>query len=221
MDTMSEGVFCMADGKSKNMKLIVDAALKLFREKGYEHVSVNDICTEAGIARSTFYLCFSGKRQIIDRVIAGARLDREQFFGDFVAASNDFERMWILCDRYLTVAIEFGPELVATLFSLELSGELDILDLTHQVDEWMIQLCANAQKAGIILSPERAEVIAPLGVSMAYYTTYEWAKRRGSFDLRQVTRQRSESLLNVAPEHRMSDRSVYRVTGDTLAELAE
>ena len=195
----------MAEAKTRHEKQIIEAALKLFREKGYENVSVNDICKEAGIARSTFYLNFSNKREIIDKLIADARLDREVFFGDFVAAENDFERMWILCNRYLTVAIEFGPEMVATLFSMELIGELDILDLTHQVDEWMTQLCSNAKKAGIILSPEPAEIIAPMGVSMAYYTTYEWAKRRGSFDLRQVTRRRSEALLNVAPQYRMSD----------------
>ena len=195
----------MAEKRSKHEKQIIEAALKLFREKGYENVTVNDICTQAGIARSTFYINFSNKREIVDRLIADARLDREVFFGDFVAAENDFERMWILCDRYLTVALEFGPEVVATLFSMELMGEPDILDLTHQVDEWMIRLCSNAQKAGIILSPEPAEVIAPLGVSMAYYTTYEWAKRRGSFDLRRVTRRRSEALLNVAAEFRMSE----------------
>ena len=201
----------MADAKTKHTKVIIDAALRLFREKGYENVSVNDICSRAGIARSTFYLNFSGKRGIIDRVIADARLDREEFFGDFVVAENDFERMWILCNRYLTVAMEFGPEMTATLFSLELMGELNILDLTHQVDEWMIQLCRNAQRAGVILSPEPAEIIAPMGVSMAYYTTYEWAFRRGSFNLRQMTRRRAEALFNLAPTYRMSDEALGRL----------
>lgn len=195
----------MSELKSKHKKEITDAALRLFREKGYENVSVNDICSQARIARSTFYSNFSGKREIIDRVIADARLDREVFFGDFVAAANDFERMWILCNRYLTVAVEFGPELVSTLFSLELKGEIDILDLTHQVDDWMIKLCSNAQNAGIILSTEPAESIAPLGISIAYYTTYEWAKRKGAFDLRRVNRLRSEALFHIAPQYRMSD----------------
>lgn len=201
----------MAEANSKHAKIIVDAALKLFRESGYENVSVNDICREAGIARSTFYLTFSGKKEVIDKIIADARLNREDFFGDFVAADNDFERMWLLCNRYLTVAIDFGPEMVATLFSLELMGETDVLDLTHEVDEWMIQLCRNAQKAGIILTPEPAEIIAPLGVSMAYYNTYEWAKRKGSFNLRQVTRRRAEAMFNVAPQYRMSEKELKKL----------
>ena len=201
----------MAEAKVKHEKVIVQAALKLFRKEGYENVSVNDICKEAGIARSTFYLNFSNKREIVDKIIADARLNREDFFGDFVAAENDFERMWILCNRYLTVAMDFGPEMTATLFSLELMGETDILDLTHQVDEWMIQLLRNSQKAGIVLNNEPAEIMAPLGVSLAYYTTYEWAKRKGSFDLRQVTRRRAEAVFSVAPEYRMSEEEWKRL----------
>ena len=195
----------MAEAKTKQEKQISESALRLFREHGYENVSVGDICKAAGIARSTFYLTFPSKRAIIDKLIADARLDREDFFGDFVAAENDFERMWILCDRYLSVALGFGPEMTATLFSIELLENIDILDLTHEVDGWMIQLCRNAQKAGVIKNPEAAELIAPMSVSMAYYTTYEWAKRRGAFNLRQVTRRRSETFLNVAEEYRMSE----------------
>ncbi|MCI7369306.1 MAG: hypothetical protein MSM72_03090 [Firmicutes bacterium] len=118
--------------------------------------------------------------------------------------------MWILCNRYLTVAIEFGPELTGALLRLELMQELDILDATHKVDEWMIRLTANCQKSGVILSPEPAETIAPIGVDIAYYSTYEWCKKNGAFPLRQVVRRRAEAVYNVAPEYRMSE-----------AELAE
>lgn len=44
---------------------------------------------------------FAGKKEIIDRIAAAVKLDRSKFFGDFIAAPNDFERMWILCCRYL------------------------------------------------------------------------------------------------------------------------
>ena len=196
----------MTEPNSNHVKAICDAALKLFQKKGYDDVSVNDICKEAGIARSTFYLTFSNKKEIVAKLLDNARVNREDFFGEFVEADNDFERMWILCNRYLDVVIGFGPELTATVFELELMGELNILDLVHKIDEWMIKLCRNAQKAGIILSPEPAEIIAPISVSSAYYTTYEWAQRRGvGFDLRKATRRRAEAVLNVAPQYRMSE----------------
>lgn len=195
----------MPDSNTKFVKTIISAAIKLFKDKGYENVSVNDICKEAGIARSTFYLTFAGKKEIIDKILSDVRLDRDEFFGDFIVAENDFERMWILCNRYLTVAINFGPKLVGSLLRLELLGELDIMGMVHKVDEWMIKLLSNSQKTGVILSPEPAERIAPIGVDLAYYSTYEWCKKMGDFNLRQVVRRRAEEIYNVAPEWRMSE----------------
>lgn len=190
---------------------ITAAAVALFRKLGYEKTTVNDICREADIARSTFYLNFAGKKEIIGKILSDARLDREDFFDDFISAANDFERMWILCNRFLTVAIEFGPELTGALFRLELLQELDILDSTHKVDEWMIQLAANCQKAGVILNSEPAEVLAPIGVDIAYYTTYEWCKKKGAFPLRQAVRRREEAMYILVPECRMSDKELDRL----------
>ena len=201
----------MSEASTKSQKCIIESAIRLFKEKGYEAVSVNDICKTANIARSTFYLNFAGKKDIIVMILNDVRYDRDDFFGDFVAAANDFERMWILCNRYLTVAINFGPELTGALFRLELLEELDVMDTTHKVDEWMIQLTANAQKAGVILSHEPAEVIAPLGVDIAYYSTYEWCKRKGDFNLRQLVRRRAEAIYNLAPECRMSDAELAKL----------
>lgn len=201
----------MLNDTAKLQNRITAAAVALFRKLGYEKTTVKDICREADIARSTFYLNFAGKKEIIGKILSDARLDREDFFDDFISAANDFERMWILCNRFLTVAIEFGPELTGALFRLELLQELDILDSTHKVDEWMIQLAANCQKAGVILNSEPAEVLAPIGVDIAYYTTYEWCKKKGAFPLRQAVRRREEAMYILVPECRMSDEELDRL----------
>lgn len=201
----------MLNETAKLQNRIIAAAVALFRKLGYEKTTVNDICREADIARSTFYLNFAGKKEIIGKILSDVRLDREDFFDDFISAANDFERMWILCNRFLTVAIEFGPELTGALFRLELLQELDILDSTHKVDEWMIQLAANCQKAGVILNSEPAEVLAPIGVDIAYYTTYEWCKKKGAFPLRQAVRRREEAMYILVPECRMSDEELDRL----------
>ena len=201
----------MSDVNSKHVKPVIEIAVAMFRERGYENVSVNDICREAGIARSTFYTMFSGKKAIIDKILSDVRLDRDDFFGEFIAAANDFERMWILCLRYLAVAISFGPELTGTLFRLELMGELDILDTVHTIDEWFVTLTKNAQSSGVILGTDPPEMLAPLGVDIAYYTTYEWCKRGGSFDLRKTVRRRAEAVYAIAPEHRMSDEELEKL----------
>ena len=44
---------------------ILDAGRALFREKGYEATSINDIAARAGIAAGAFYLSFRSKRQLL------------------------------------------------------------------------------------------------------------------------------------------------------------
>lgn len=192
-------------------KHITERAVKLFRERGYENVSVNDICKASGIARSTFYLTFSGKKDIIDKMLSDVRLNRDEFFGEFIAAKNDFERMWILCYRYLAVAESNGPEVTGALFRLDLMNEINILDSVHGVDDWFVQMTKNAQDAGVILNTDPAETLAPLGVDIAYYTTYEWCKRKGAFNLRQTVRRRAEAVYGVAPEYRMTEEELNRL----------
>lgn len=48
---------------------ILDAAEKLFGEKGFDSTSTNDILNEVGIARGTLYYHFSSKEDILDAMI--------------------------------------------------------------------------------------------------------------------------------------------------------
>ena len=195
----------MSEISSKHIKSVIETAIELFKEKGYENVSVNDICKTAGVARSSFYLMFSGKKDIVDRILSDVRLDSNELTNDLITAKNDFERMWVLCNRYLKVANSFGPEMTGTMFRLELLDEIDLLDEVHKIDDWMIELTRNAQEMGVIKSPEPAEVIAPASVDIVYYATYEWCKSKGGFSLQRRARELSEAVLNVAPAYRWTE----------------
>lgn len=201
----------MSDAKGRQAKLIIDASIALFKAHGYENVSVNDICAKAGIARSTFYLTFSGKKDIIAKMLSNVRLNQDEFFSDFITAKNDFERMWIICCRYLDVAEANGPEVTGALLRLDLMGELDILDQIHSVDEWFVQLTSNCQQAGVMRSDESPEALSALGVNIAFYTTYEWCRCKGAFRLKPRVRRRAESVYAVAKELRMSEDELSRL----------
>jgi AcrR family transcriptional regulator len=50
--------------KEERRRQLLDAAVRAFGEKGYHQAQVSDIIKEAGVARGTFYLHFTGKREI-------------------------------------------------------------------------------------------------------------------------------------------------------------
>lgn len=55
---------------NKNKKKIIDCALKLINEKGYDNVSIQEITKEAGVSKGAFYIHFSSKEDLIEKNIS-------------------------------------------------------------------------------------------------------------------------------------------------------
>lgn len=49
---------------------ILDTAEELFRMKGYDKCTVNDILKEVGIAKGTFYHYFTSKEEVLDAIVS-------------------------------------------------------------------------------------------------------------------------------------------------------
>lgn len=184
---------------------IADAAVGLFRDRGYETVSVGDICAAAGVARSSFYRAFSCKNDIIRRIFEHTDANSIVSVEELLAAENDFDRMWIIGDRYISLSRSLGPELSNTFMCMTARGEIDLLALGHSVDSWFIRLTRNCQKTGIIRSKEPAELLGPLMVDMVYHELYVWGMRKGNYPIRARARLVTETLVNLAPEYRWTE----------------
>ena len=187
---------------SKNTEAIVNTALELFKSKGYVNVSVSDICRAASVPRSSFYSIFAGKEEIITYLLRNLKDDYQSVFSEFLNAKNDLDRIWLLYDRYLTLAMEFGPDLTGTLFSLELQKPVGVFEFFDAFNDWFVKLIRNCQEAGLIRNKNRPEDIVVLGVRIAVGAAYEWCLTGGGFDLREVALAEHEILYDVPPEYR-------------------
>ncbi|WP_096188766.1 TetR family transcriptional regulator [Evansella halocellulosilytica] len=54
--------------KERKYELLLDSAIKVMTEKGFEKTAVSQIVKEAGVAQGTFYLYFSSKSEIIPAI---------------------------------------------------------------------------------------------------------------------------------------------------------
>jgi AcrR family transcriptional regulator len=55
---------------------IYDSAMRLFRERGYDHVSVGDIASASGVSVPTFYAHFPSKEHIVMPIPSQEEIDR-------------------------------------------------------------------------------------------------------------------------------------------------
>ncbi|TWI71735.1 TetR family transcriptional regulator [Desulfobotulus alkaliphilus] len=77
-----------ASHKATTRQNILDAAIAIFREKGFQKTRVSDIVSAAGLAQGTFYLYFKSKEDIA-REICKSFMD--SFSGIVEADHNIFE----------------------------------------------------------------------------------------------------------------------------------
>ncbi|HEV3474545.1 MAG TPA: TetR/AcrR family transcriptional regulator [Actinomycetota bacterium] len=88
---------------------LMDAAVRVFVEKGIARTTVSDITQSAGVAKGTFYLYFTSKENLLGAL-------KERFVNDVLAhATSHYERVgredwWALADSIIESFTDFMLE---------------------------------------------------------------------------------------------------------------
>ena len=198
------GVFFVQSTSNRLKDDIAECARALFRDRGYDNVSVNEICEAAHTSRSVFYSVFKGKRAILDYVVSKPQQNDEESFRKFADAENDFERIWQLFDRFIDIALDFGPKLTSRLFIMQFDSPKGIRDAVHALDDLFATLAKNCAKNGIIETEEPPELLSRIATDLILHELYVWCSQDGNFSLRERARQYAEVAYHVKPQYRMT-----------------
>ena len=166
----------------KRQREIMDIALNLFSEKGFNETSLDDILNEAKIAKGTFYLHFKGKNDILNKIM-DSYLDKflhylsmlnialpiplfaiKQIYiklADFIYKSEDLKKFSKLTLR------EFAN------FSNDQKKKL--LTFFEKIDSLIVTYITKAQKIGKIRSDLSAEVMAMTTIGAGKELFFRWA----------------------------------------------
>ena len=183
---------------------IAKCAIELFKSEVYDSVSVNEICEKANVSRSVFYTMFKGKRGILDYVVSKPQQNDDEGFRLFADAENDFERIWQLFERFIFIALDFGPKLTSKLFIMQFESPQGIRDAVHALDDLFATLAKNCAKNGIIETEEPPELLSRISTDLIIHELYVWCSQNGNFSLRERARQYAEIAYHVKPQYRMT-----------------
>ena len=194
----------MQDLSHKVKENIAKCAIELFKSEVYDSVSVNEICEKANVSRSLFYTMFKGKRGILDYVVSKPQQNDDEGFRRFADAENDFERIWQLFERFISIALDFGPKLTSRLFIMQFESPQGIRDAVHALDDLFATLAKNCAKNGIIETEEPPELLSRIATDLIIHELYVWCSQNGNFSLRERARQYAEIAYHVKPQYRMT-----------------
>ena len=183
---------------------IAKCAIELFKSEVCDSVSVNEICEKANVSRSVFYTMFKGKRGILDYVVSKPQQNDDEGFRRFADAENDFERIWQLFERFIFIALDFGPKLTSRLFIMQFESPHGIRDAVHALDDLFATLAKNCAKNGIIETEEPPELLSRIATDLIIHELYVRCSQNGNFSLRERARQYAEIAYHVKPQYRMT-----------------
>lgn len=114
--------------KAQRRKEIIDAAEKLFFEKGYDNVSMNDISKVVELSKATLYLYFENKEELFFAIVLrGAQILYGIVLRESKKARTSFEKLAAFRDAYYEFSKEYSDYLKA--YNYLISGRFDLANI--------------------------------------------------------------------------------------------
>ena len=94
---MSESPDRRAIQRQKRRRQILEAALRVFAQKGFHTANVSDIAAEVGVSQGTIYWYFESKDELLREAVLSFFADFEQeAFGSMLGANTAVEKLFVL-----------------------------------------------------------------------------------------------------------------------------
>lgn len=127
---------------------ILDAALTLMREAGFEGVTVRDICKKAGITTGAFYHHFQSKEELFDKGFAPLDQYMEEALAD-QPADDPARRLKAILSHYAGFMENCG-ELAAQYYQRRLADPgVESLDASRYIRRALVDCFTQAKEQGI------------------------------------------------------------------------
>lgn len=173
----------------RTKRQLYQCAMKLFRERGFDRVSVDEIVREAGMAKGTFYIYFNTKSDIILEMLRQYDTYYDQIMAglpDDLSIDEQMEEIVKGACRFTEEVI--GLDLIRVLYVKQLTEGQEhpgLLNEDRALFRILSELLTEGQRAGIydpaLDVPDTTRLILH-GIRASFF---EWCSGRGQFDLTQ------------------------------------
>jgi len=166
---------------------IYKTALGLFRKKGFDVATVDEICKKAGVSKGTFYVYYESKEQVIYDLF----LTHDKMYYDFVASELDaiedpMEKLMVLGNKALEYTLEWGIDMMQITYRARASfnkHDPTFLSENRALNKILPGLINDAQRQGQIRKDMSADDIAKIVLWSMDGVIHKWCMVNGELDL--------------------------------------
>jgi AcrR family transcriptional regulator len=174
---------------------IFNTAAQLISEKGFDHVTVEEICKKSGVAKGLFYHYFNSKADIVIETYMDVD---NKFSAEVMAlpATTPYDRVIYAVSFQARYAKAKGLEFVKQIYKHQLdTGTSFFISEDRAFFRLIRDAIREGQQKNQLRSDFSAEVLTRLALSISRGITYDWCLHDGDYDIEEVMRRSFLMLL--------------------------
>lgn len=135
----------------KNIKsIILNSSCNLFAEKGYDNVSVNEICSICSITKPTFYYHFKSKEDILFTRFEASVEDIISSVSSLDTYTTEYDNVLAVFDIIYDAYVELGYDFIQNLLIGSMKNIEHIIYFPDELSKLIILHIKNGQKDGSV-----------------------------------------------------------------------
>lgn len=182
---------------------IIEAAWKLFHEKGYEETTIDDIIADANISKGSFYYNFNRKDELLDTLSTIFDHEYEKLKKEMKPEQNSFEKL-LYMNFFMHEFIEkqIDSNLLSSLYSAQLyaKGNSNLLDQNRVYYKLLAEIIEEGQKRGEIIASKSVREISKYYSLCERALISDWCLEKGSYSLLAYSKEYFPCMIQVLKE---------------------
>ncbi len=163
---------------------IYDTAFRLMEEKGFDNITISEICRVSGVAKGSFYTYFKSK----DDIVVELYKDVDQKYSDEVknmpADTPAFEKVLAAAGFQASYAVKRGVKFTTQIYKSQLEAGTDFFISEDRpffkiIKESLDEGIANGELSSHLNASETARWV----VTVSRGITYDWCLHHGEYDI--------------------------------------
>ena len=178
---------------------IVRKAISLFEEYGYDNVSLNRICEESGVSKTTFYYYFKSKEDLITEYLPAQDQIMMEHMADVLSRETSLDQYWGLLSINIDMNSRIGEDMLSTSYITYLKRREYYLPHEGATFAISTNLLVRCQRDKLVLNITPA---AELNEAVCYAlrgVCMSWAMNKTKFDLITECKKVVKSILILPP----------------------
>jgi TetR/AcrR family transcriptional regulator, fatty acid metabolism regulator protein len=176
---------------------IFNTALLFFDKKGYDHVSINEICEHLGLTKGAFYYHFNSKSAILLMKYQFNEITLQKYYRS-IASEKPPEKLVKIIDRFINYLKITSLEEIKAAFKVQIDAHYQNFVAGDSVVQKSIlmEIIQEGQMTGCFRKDISADLLADLIIRYKFGLYIEWCIKDGKMDLEDIGQREFGTLLN-------------------------